>query len=89
MFDNLRSDPMAHPMLEQLLNLRKKGEGEIVCWKGSKFPRGIKLGSITLETAQHGILRDITGQDVGTYERVIEFGGSNKDEHEIIAWVSK
>lgn len=80
------ADPMKHPLLKQLMDMRTEGKGELVRWKGSKYPRGVQWGSITLETAQFGILRDAAGRDVGTYRLISEFSGPDSDEHEIRAW---
>lgn len=78
-------DPMQR--VESLLALRTQGrESETIRWTGTKAPRGVKFGDVTLEWAQHGILRDSKGQDVGTYRRVKEFAGPGKNEHEIEVW---
>jgi len=53
----MQSDPMASPILKQLLH-----------------PKNAE--PVTLRS----------GKVVGTYRRVVEFGGPNKDEHEIEAW---
>ena len=80
------ADPMRHPLLKQLMAKRTEGKGEPVRWKGSEHPRGVQWGDVTLENAEHGILRDAGGRDVGSYRRVSEFSGPDSDEHEILAW---
>lgn len=79
-------DPMKNPLLEMLMGKRSKGPGKTVKWRGTKHPRRVWWQGGYLETAQHGVLRDDGGRDVGTYRRVKEFSGPDKNEHEIVAW---
>ena len=81
------TDPMLSPLLKRIMSRRTKGiKGDTIRWSGSKAPRGVKWGSTTLGWAQHGVLYDQKGEDVGTYHRVIEFGGKDGDIQEILAW---
>lgn len=54
-------------------------------WEGGRNVIGVINGEF-IGYAQHGILKSDDGTDLGTYERVVEFGGDNGDEHEIKAW---
>jgi len=75
------------PQLSMLMAMRTKGrQGVTLRWLGTKAPRGVRFGEVTLEWARHGILRDSEGRDVGTYQRVVEFGGKDGDVQEITAW---
>ncbi len=55
-----------------------------MCWKGSKIPRGGKVGGIEIVWSQHGIVTGANGVDLGFYERKKEWGGVNRDEHQIL-----
>lgn len=57
-----------------------------ICWTGSKIPRGARFGGGTIAWAQHGRLIGANGETLGTYRRVREFSGKNRDEHEMEAW---
>ena len=62
----------------------KRGAGLLVLkWKGSKTPRGLSIGGVDISHAQHGIVTGVNGKTLGTYTRTMEFGGPNKDEHEM------
>lgn len=54
-------------------------------WKGSKIPRGAKVGNSFIDWTQNGIV-SAGGKNVGFYERTIEWGGANKDAHEMIIY---
>lgn len=79
-------DPMESGILKELMRLRQSGPHEVIKWKGSKVPRGKAINGSTIAHAQHGILRSAGGKDIGTYRRVVEFGGEDGDEQEIEAW---
>ena len=53
-------------------------------WKGSKIPRGAKVGEAEISWTQQGIVSDKNGHRLGYYERRVEFGGPDNDEHEMI-----
>ncbi len=57
-----------------------------ISWKGIKVPRGARFGGGTITFAQHGQLRGANGETLGTYRRIREFSGKNRDEHEMEAW---
>lgn len=50
-------------------------------WKGTKIPRGLSINGVPIAWTQHGIVTGENGQRLGTYKRLVEFGGPNHDEH--------
>jgi hypothetical protein len=61
------------------------GEFLSIGWVGGRQPTG-RINGREIAGAQDGILTAEDGTDLGTYERVVEFGGPNGDQHEIKAW---
>jgi hypothetical protein len=55
----------------------------ILKWKGSKIPRGETIAGVEVAWAQHGVLSGADGEMIGSYVRLVTFGGPNADEHEI------
>ena len=55
-------------------------------WKGTKTPHGAVLGEAAVSHAQNGIVASVRGDTVGTYERLVEWGGPNRDEHMMLVW---
>lgn len=55
-----------------------------VTWTGSKVPRGAQVLGHTIAWTQHGRVITDQNQEVGVYERVVEWGGPTKDQHTIL-----
>lgn len=53
-------------------------------WKGSKIPRGASVGGISISWTQHGLVIGANGENLGYYERIKEWNGLDKDEHEML-----
>ena len=56
-------------------------------WKGTKTPHGAALGKTVISHAQNGIVCSVKGDTIGTYERLVEWGGPDHDEHMMVIWV--
>lgn len=62
---------------------------QVMKWKGSKIPRGGKVGNIEIGWSQHDIITGKNGEQLGFYERLQEFGGANHDEHVMLIRVNE
>ena len=49
-------------------------------WQGNKIPRGAQILGHTIAWTQHGIVRNKDGKQIGTYDRLVEFGGDSSRE---------
>jgi hypothetical protein len=56
-------------------------------WEGNKVPRGAVVGDETLAWTQNGCAHNQSGQIVGTYDRVVEFGGDSGKEQVMIVYM--
>ena len=56
-------------------------------WNGSKVPRGAEICGHILAWTQHGRVITDQNQDIGTYDRLIEFGGPSKEEQHMIVYL--
>ena len=57
-------------------------------WKGTKTPHGAVLGEAAVSHAQNGIVCSDKGYVIGSYERLVEWGGADHDEHMMVVWAS-
>lgn len=58
----------------------------LVEWQGSKIPRGAVIEGNVIEWTQNGVVV-AGGKDIGVYERLLEFGGTNRQDHKMIIFV--
>lgn len=62
-------------------------------WRGSKVPRGAVIGGHKIIWTQHGKImtgeegKPWSGKHIGYYQRLIEFGGKDQDEHLMLAYL--
>ena len=56
----------------------------LLSWDGYKTPVGAKIGAIETGWAQNDLIIGKTGEMLGCYDRLVEFGGSKKQSHMII-----
>ena len=55
-------------------------------WEGSKIPRWAKIHDVQIGWTQNGMVNGVKGEDLGTYERLVEFGGTSGKEQKIIVF---
>lgn len=55
-------------------------------WEGNKIPRGAVVCGHTIDWTQNGIVSS-RGARIGTYERLVEFGGANHREQKMLVFV--
>jgi hypothetical protein len=61
----------------------------ILRWDGSKIPRGAVIDGETIAWTQHGMVTSESGKTIGTYDRVVEFGGQSGNEQAMIVYTNK
>lgn len=52
-------------------------------WQGSKVPRGAAVGGALIGWTQNGQVLGKGGEMLGTYERIEEWSGPERDGHEM------
>ena len=74
------------PQATEIINAIRQGSKHdcIMRGKGSKIPRGATIDGIEVVWAQHGIISGPNGQQLGSYDRMEEFSGENKDRHALL-----
>ena len=55
-------------------------------WKGTKTPHGAVLGETPILYARNGSVCSVQGDTIGIYERLVEWGGPDHDEHMMVIW---
>ena len=56
-------------------------------WRGSKTPRGAVVANETIMTTQNGVVHNTDRTRIGTYERLVEFGGPSENEQEMLVYL--
>lgn len=61
--------------------MRQQEHHFVLAWKGTKIPRGAKVGDVDIGWTQHGMITGQGGEQLGFYDRMAEFGGKDRDTH--------
>ena len=75
---------LSHEIASKLLlrALAKNPDGVFqLSWTGDKVPRGAVVGRYEIDWTQNGTVQTKAGEMVGTYERIVEFGGPGRNQH--------
>jgi len=57
-------------------------------WIGSKIPRTAVIDGQEIGWTQNGMVAGTKGENIGTYVRLVEFGGESGKEHAMLVFVS-
>jgi len=62
-------------------------------WKGnSRVPAGVEVAGHIIRWTQHGFVRTLTddkaNDTAGTYDRLVDCGGADGEEHEMLIYIS-
>lgn len=73
---------------------REGGRVFLLSWEGTKIPRGAQVFGHTIVWTQHGqVTAKLAGseskvEDIGTYDRLEEWGGPDRRSHKMLVYVS-
>ena len=83
-------NPQVDARLNALLERRRENANHayVLRWEGNKVPRGAVVGGETLAWTQNGTVHNQSGRIVGTYDRVVQFGGESGKEQVMIIYMS-
>jgi len=73
--------------LGEILARLKDGDTDafFLSWEGNKIPRGAKINGREIGWTQNGQVVSAGGEMIGTYDRLVEFGGEKgKDQRMIV-----
>ncbi len=74
----MSGDGMVGLLIEKSIETQQKQYR--LSWKGNKVPRGAIVNSREIAWTQHGMVRDSCGTVIGYYERLVEWGGDDKQD---------
>lgn len=57
-------------------------------WEGSKIPRGAVIDGTEIVWTQNGQVTGAGGKSIGTYERLVEFGGFSGNDQQMLVFVA-
>ena len=82
-------NPTADAQVNNLLVKIKERATKIFLlkWEGGKVPQGAVVCGQEIAWTQHGIVNATNGNQIGTYERTVEFGGETKNEQQMLIFV--
>ena len=55
-------------------------------WEGDKVPCGAVINGRSIDWTQHGMVMSDHGEDMGVYERIVEFGGASRKEQKMLVF---
>lgn len=58
-------------------------------WRGGRVPEEVIINGIEIGHMQHGVIYDIKGEMIGTYQRLSEFSGEDNYRHEMVAFMNR
>lgn len=59
----------------------------LLSWIGNKVPRGAQILDQQVTWTQHGMVQAEPGGNIGTYDRLVEFGGRSGKEHLMLVYL--
>lgn len=63
-------------------SLKQSSEEAVVLnWEGTKIPRGASFDGKEIGWTQNGVVTSVDGKMIGTYDRLMEWGGENGKQH--------
>ena len=72
-----------------LQDLMKHGADTfLVEWQGSKVPRGAEINGVPIGWTQNGMVSGTGGEALGTYERLVEYGGESGREQKMLIFAN-
>ena len=86
---NLGGPALDSQINEQISRVRREGGRRfILSWLGNKVPRGACILGHILSWTQHGMVTTDKGARIGTYDRLVEFGGESRTEQLMLVFLS-
>ncbi len=76
-------------MADRLLAMRRQRSQKVfrLSWKGGKVPEGAVVDGKRVVYTRDGSVIGGEGSVIGTYDRMLEFGGAKRDEHEMLVFM--
>lgn len=72
-----------------IAQLRQQGGTRyLLTWTGGRIPRGAQIEGHTIAWTRHGIVRNVQGEMIGTYDRLNDGGGESGKERAMIIYMN-
>lgn len=68
---------------------KNMGKTFLLKWRGGRVPRGTAVWDKKISWTQDGVVSDNEYKKIGTYIRLIQFGGESRRNHEILVFLDK
>ena len=80
---------VAETNVNNLMSQIRKSDGRrfILSWEGNKVPRGARVLDHEIAWTQNGQVLTTDGKDIGTYDRLVEFGGTTGKEQKMVVYL--
>lgn len=63
------------------------GRRFLLVWEGNKIPRGARVLGYEIGWTQNGQVRTTSGEDIGNYDRLVEFGGADGKQQKMLIYL--
>lgn len=76
--------------INRIVKIAKEGATNfyLLSWQGSKVPHGVEVNGKRIGWTQHGVVSSETGETIGLYDRLIEFGGETGCDHQLLIYTA-
>ena len=88
-FNNLTLAMREADIERRLSESRQNSDIYLLQWRGDKSVYGTKVGDKLIGWTQSGIVRDLKGKPLGSYERLVSQGGRDRQENLMLVFIDK
>lgn len=83
------SAAVAEANVNELIGRIRESEGRkfLLVWEGNKVPRGAHVLEHERSWTQNGEVRTTSRETIGTYDRLVEFGGASGTEQKMLIYL--
>jgi hypothetical protein len=68
---------------------KNMGKTFLLKWQGGRIPRGAVIEDKEISWTQDRVVSDIQNKKIGSYQRLIQFGGKSRKNQEILVFLDK
>ena len=68
--------------------MKASDDAFILIWDGNKIPRGAEVNGHRIGWTQNGQVLSDSGEMIGVYDRLMEYGGESKKEQQMIVFLT-
>ncbi len=78
--------------IDKFISKMREGQGGrkyLVAWVGERSPRGLTVEGKTIGWTQHGTIRSVDNEEIGTYDRLIDERSPNGHKEAMVIYMNE